>query len=181
MLDPSHVVTTTAEPAYCPSCGLKHTRRPDWLCPRCGMPVEGGAPISRARPAPRREQGFPGGSRIAGLVMAVSGAVLAVGLAKHPAGDHRWSLLAAVLILAALGVPSLLKVSFARWAAVVLAVVAAVLVSEDLIRERAPDLLRDPLPAVIRDPLRGLIRELQPARIFFFMGLLAGCLLLLVG
>jgi hypothetical protein len=113
--------------------------------------------------------------------MAVSSGALAIGLAKHPFGEHRWPLLAAALILAVLGLELLLKVSWARWAAGVFAVVAAVLVSEDLLRDRLPGLIRDPLPAVVRDPLRNLIREPQRAEIFFFLGFLAGCLLLLVG
>jgi len=184
MLDPSHVVTTSAEPAYCPSCELKHMRRPDWLCPRCGMPVESDAPRipkGKARPAPRSEPVFPPGSRIAGAIVAVNGGALAIGFAKYPASEHRWTLLAAALILAVLGLELLLKVSLARWAAVVSAVVAAALVSEDLIRDRLPDLFRDPLPAVIRDWLRDLIRDPLPVKIPFFMGFLAGCVLLLVG
>ena len=185
MLDPVHVVTPSAEPAYCPSCELKHTRRPDWLCPRCGMPVESEAPIRKARRAPQHdhetEQEFPGGSRIAGAIMALSGGALAIGLAKYPASEHRWPLVAAALILAVLGLELLLKVFFARWVAVVVAVMAAVLVSEDLIRHRLPDLFRDPLPPVARDFLRDLIRDPVPARILFFMGFLAGCVLLLVG
>jgi len=113
--------------------------------------------------------------------MVVSSAALTIGFAKYPASAHRWSLLAAVLILAVLGLELLLKVSLARWAAVIFAVVAAVLVSEDLIRDRLPDLFRDPLPAVVRDYLRDLIHEPVPAKILFFMGFLAGCVLLLVG
>jgi len=184
MLDPCHVVTTSApEAAFCPSCELKHTRRPDWLCPRCGMPVETEARSPRAQraPAPRYEQKFPRGSTVAGALLVVSGGALAIGFAKLPIGEHRWPLLAAVVILAVLGLELLLKVPFARWAAVVLAVVAAVLVSEDLIRDRLPDLFRDPLPAVVRHGLRDLIRDPLPTKIPFFMGFLAGCVLLVGG
>jgi hypothetical protein len=113
--------------------------------------------------------------------MAVSSGALAIGFAKHPAGEHRWALLAAVVVLAALGLALLLKASWARWAAVVLAVVAAVPVPEHLIRVRFPGLIRDPLPAALRDPVRDLIRGFQPATTFFFMGFVAGCLLLFVG
>jgi uncharacterized membrane protein len=113
--------------------------------------------------------------------MAASGAALAVGFAKHPAGEHRWALLVAGSFFAVVGLALVLKVSSARWAAVVLAVAAAVLVSEDLIRVRLPGLSRDPLPAVVRGPLRNLIRDPPPAELFLFMGFLAGCLLLLVG
>ncbi len=180
MLDPCHV-TTSAEPAYCPSCGLKHTRRPDWLCPRCGMPAESEPRIPKARPAPRYEQVFPRGSTIAAAIMAVSSGALAIGFARYPAGEHRWTVLAAGLILGVLGLELLLKVSFARWTAVVFAVVAAVFVSEHLIRDRLPDLFRDPLPAAIRDWLRDLIRDPLPVKIPFFMGFLAGCVVLLVG
>jgi hypothetical protein len=28
----------------CPTCRLKHTARPDWICPRCRQPLAGGAP-----------------------------------------------------------------------------------------------------------------------------------------
>jgi len=113
--------------------------------------------------------------------MAVSSGALAIGFAKFPASEHRWTLVAAALLLAVLGLELLLKVSLARWAAVVLAVAAVALVSEDLARDRLPDLFRDPLPPVIRAWLRALLRDPLPAKIPSFMGFLAGCVLLLVG
>jgi hypothetical protein len=184
MLDPSHEVTPAAEPAYCPACELKHTRRPDWLCPRCGMPVESDVPVQTARRAPQPQQEedreFPHGSMAAGAIMAVSSGALAIGFAKYPT-EHRWPLLAAVLILAVLGLELLLKVFFARWAAVGFAALAAVLVSEDLIRVRLPGLFRDPLPPAVRQHLRNLIGDHSPANLLFFMGFFAGCLLLIVG
>jgi hypothetical protein len=43
----------------CPGCQLRHTRRPDGLCPRCKQPVDGAAPaemaaaaVGTAEPAP---------------------------------------------------------------------------------------------------------------------------------
>jgi hypothetical protein len=185
MLDPEHVLTTTAaEPAYCTSCGLKHTRRPDWLCPRCGMPAGSEAPAThRARPTPRAVWKFPGGSRIAGAVMTAGGGALAVGLARFPGGEHRWPLLAAALVLGVLGVALALEASWARWSAAAAALVAAAIVAEDLLRERGPWSLHDPLPPAIRAPLRALLRAPRPAELFALalMAFLVACLLLLVG
>ncbi len=184
MLDPEHVLTTTAaEPAYCTSCGLKHTRRSDWLCPRCGMPAGSEAPASTARPAPRAVWRFPGGSRIAGAVMTAGSGALAVGLARFPAGEHRWPLLAGALVLGVLGVALALEASWARWSAAAGALVAAAIVAEDLLRERGPWTLHDPLPPAIRAPLRALLRAPRPAELFALalVGFLVGCLLLLVG
>lgn len=184
MLDPSHDVTPAAEPAYCPACELKHTRRPDWLCPRCGMPVESDVPVQEARRAPQpqqeEEREFPRGSMVAGAILAVSSGAFAFPFAKYP-GEHRWPLLAAVLILAVLGLELLLKVFLARWVAAGSAAVAAVLVSEDLLRVRLPGLFRDPLPPGVRQQLRNLIGDHSPANLLFFMGFFAGCLLLIVG
>ena len=81
MLDPS-LSTTTAEPAYCPSCGLRYTRRSDWLCPRCGSPVESGVAPPRAEPSQPEEEGFPAGARIAGALLVVSGGALATAWAN---------------------------------------------------------------------------------------------------
>jgi hypothetical protein len=181
MLDPSHVVTTAAEPACCSSCGLRHTRRPDWLCPRCGAPVGGDEATPIRRPPPPRELGFPLGSRIAGTILAVASGALAAALAKDPAGPHRWSLLAALLALAVLGVALLLGLGWARWVVAVSAVAAVVLAAEHLVRERLPGLLRDPLPATLRDPLRALLRELQPTSLLLVLGFASGCLLLVAG
>jgi hypothetical protein len=92
-----------AEPAYCPACDLKHVRQPDWLCPRCGMPVETAAWRSMARaraPEPVRELGFPLGSLVAGAVLALTSVVLAIGFARHPETAHRWTLLGAPLAVA---------------------------------------------------------------------------------
>src|SRR5512142_2912890 len=183
MLDPSFA-TTTAEPAYCPSCELRHTRRPDWLCPRCGSPVESGVGPPRRSPerSPREEQaGFPAGSRVAGALLLVSGGALATAWVRSPAAAHRWSVIAAVALVAALGLGSLVAVSFARWAAAVAAVATTVVVSEDLVRVRWPGLLRDPVPPAVRGFLRELTNPLYPAKIAFTFAFVAGVLLLLVG
>jgi hypothetical protein len=88
---------------------------------------------------------------------------------------------AAVALVAALGVGSLLKLSFARWAAAVAAVGGAVVLSEDLMRVRLPGLVRDPVPPAVRALLRGLSNPLYPAKILFTFAFAAGILLLLVG
>ena len=181
MLDPSIEVMPSAEPAYCPSCELRHTRRPDWLCPRCGMPVDAEVPRPTARPATRGEEGFPAGSRIASAIMVLAGGALAAGVARSPSAEHRWPLVAAAVVLVVLGLGSSLTISWARWTAVGAGVVAAVLVAEDLIRDRLPDLMPDPLPPVVRAWLRDLLRPLYPATLFFVLAFLAGGLLLLVG
>jgi hypothetical protein len=186
-LDPSRSasVGVGAEPAYCPSCDLRHMRRPDWLCPRCGMPVESEAnplPRKRARAAPPEYvPEFPLGSFVAGAVLAVTGLVLAIGFARHPVTEHRWPLVAAMALLALLGLELLLKVSPARPVAIAIALLAAVLALEDLVRARAPDLMRDPLPPAARALLRDVIRALYPMNILLASGLLAGSLLLVVG
>jgi hypothetical protein len=181
MLDPS-VATTNAEPAYCPSCGLRHTRRPDWLCPRCGLPAESGVgPPRTGEPSPREEAGFPAGARVAGAILVASGVALAAAWVRSPAAAHRWSVVAGVALVVALGLASLLAVSFARWAAAVGGIAAAVVVSEDLMRVRWPGLLRDPVPPAVRAFLRELTNPLYPAKIAFTFAFVAGILLLLVG
>lgn len=182
--DPPDSLSPGAEPAYCPSCELKHTRRPDWLCPRCGMPVESevSPPRNRARAAaPVYEPEFPAGSFVAGAVMAVTSLVLAIGFARHPVTEHRWPLVAAMVVLALLGLELLLKVSPARWLVIAIALLAGVLASEDLVRARLPELMRDPLPPAVRALLRDVIRALYPIHVLLASGLLAGSLLLVVG
>jgi hypothetical protein len=39
----------------CPGCGLKHSRRPDGMCPRCKQPVEGSAPMATTETAQSSE------------------------------------------------------------------------------------------------------------------------------
>lgn len=180
MLDPS-VATTTAEPAYCPSCGLRHTRRQDWLCPRCGLPAESGVGPPRKERAPAEAPGFPVGTRVAGAILMVSSAALAIAWVRSPAAAHRWSVVAAVAIVLALGVGSLLALSFARWAAVVAAIAAAVIVSEDLMRVRLPGLVRDPVPPPVRAFLRELTNPLYATKIAFTFAFVGGMLLLLLG
>jgi hypothetical protein len=180
MLDPSHLVTG-AEPACCSSCGLRHTRRPDWLCPRCGMPVGGDDPAPVRRPAPPPEPGFPLGSRVAGATLAAAAGALAATLAKDFATPHRWSLLAALFVLAVLGVALLIGLGWARWAVALSAVVAVALASEHLVRDRLPGLMRDPLPAAIRAPLQVVLRELGPTNLLLVTGFAAGSLLLVAG
>jgi hypothetical protein len=183
--DPSRSVGIGAEPAYCPSCELRHMRRPDWLCPRCGMPVESEAnPLPRKRsraPAPQSEPEFPLGSFVAGAIMAATSLALAIGLARHPATEHLWPLVAAMALLALLGLELLLMVSAARWVVIAIASAAAILASEDLLRARVPDLMRDPLPPAVRVLLREVIRAVSPVDILLASGLLAGTLLLIVG
>ncbi len=180
MLDPD-VAMTAAEPAYCPSCELRHTRRQDWLCPRCGLPVESGVGPPRRERTHAEAPGFPVGTRVAGAILVVSAGALATGWVRAPPGEHRWSVVAAVALVAALGVGSLLKLSLARWAAAVAAVGAAVVLSEDLMRVRLPGLVRDPVPPAVRALLRGLSNPLYPAKILFTFAFGAGILLLLVG
>jgi hypothetical protein len=89
--------------------------------------------------------------------MAASSAALAIGFASHSSGEHRSRLLVATLVLGVLALALLLKVSFARWAAVGGNILAAMLALSDL----------------ASDP--------QVAKVFFFMGFHAGLMLLLVG
>ncbi|HET8539856.1 MAG TPA: hypothetical protein VFL83_08295 [Anaeromyxobacter sp.] len=181
MLDPSVSLTPPPEPAFCPSCGLRHTRRSDWLCPRCGMPVESEPRRTVARPAPRGEEGFPLGSRVAGAVLLAGAAALGAGLARHPPSAHRWPLLAGAVLLAVLGAGALLKLSWARWAAVGAGLLAAVIAAEDLLRERLPDLVGDPVPPAIRASLRSALHPLHPWTILLVLAFVAGALLLLLG
>jgi hypothetical protein len=175
-----------AEPAHCPACGLKHVRQPDWLCPRCGTPVETEAYRSTMRePAPaaepEREQGFPMGSVVAGAVLVLTSLVLAIGFARNPVVEHRWPLVAAMALLLLLGLELLLGVSPVRWVAIGLALIALILVAEDQLRARLPELMADPLPPALRVALQGPIRALQPLRLPLAAGLLGGTLLLVAG
>ncbi|HEX9051219.1 MAG TPA: hypothetical protein VF841_11870 [Anaeromyxobacter sp.] len=180
MLDPD-VATTGAEPAYCPACQLRHTRRPDWLCPRCGMPVEPGVGPPRVARSPAEEPGFPAGARIAGAVLVVSGAALATAWARAPAAAQRGSVVAAAAVVVALGLGALLGGAFARWAAAFAAIAGAAVLAEDLVRVRLPGLLRDPVPPAARAVLRGLTNPLYPAKIAFTYAFVAGILLLVAG
>lgn len=180
----SHPSDTGAEMAYCPACDLKHVRQPDWLCPKCGMPVETEAwrsTVRRRADEPEPEPEFPRGSMVAGAVLGATSAVLAIGFARHPVSEHLWPLVAAMVILVVLALELLLKVSAARWVVLALAVIALVVVAEDLLRAQAPGLMTDPLPPAARAALHGVIRALSPLRILFAGGLLAGTLLLVAG
>lgn len=173
-----------AEPAYCAACDLHHARRPDWLCPQCGMPVEYDAARSARRVrAAAAEQGppFPAGSLVAGAVLAATSLVLALGLARDLATPHRWPLLAAIVLLAVLGLELLLKVTPARAAAAAAVLVAAGVFSESLVRARAPGAMPDPLPPAVRAVLRDAIGALSAARLLLVAGLLAGALVLVLG
>lgn len=185
-LDPLHVVTPDPEPAYCPRCGLRHTRRPDWMCPRCGSPVETEVPAPAKAPAPAADpRTFPLGARIAGGLLVLTSGALAFaatrGFAVIPPGAHRWRLLAIGVALAGLGAALLLKASLARWAAVACAAVGVVILLEGLVRDLSPGLVRDPLPAAGRQLLRDLIRDHQPRKLLSLLGFHAGGLLLLIG
>jgi len=179
MLDPEHVVTNGPEPAYCPRCGLKHMRRPDWLCPRCGMPVETDVPQGTTRVAAAPER-FPIGPRVAGGLMVAAGLALAWGFGENPTAEHRWALLAGAAALVVLGTAALVALPAARWAAGVAGAIAAVVVSEDLVRARLPDLFRDLLPAVLRAPLRDLLGDLGLLAATSLVAFAAGALLLVV-
>lgn len=180
MLDPS-VATTTAEPAYCPSCGLRHTRRQDWLCPRCGLPVESGVGPPRKERAPAEAPGFPAGTRVAGAILLVSAGALATGWVRSPSAEHRWSAIVAIVLVAALGVGSVAKLGFARWAAGSAAILAAAVLSEDLMRVRLPGLVRDPIPPALRAVVRELSNPLYGTKILFTFAFTVGILLLVAG
>jgi hypothetical protein len=182
MLDPSLDLTPASEPAYCPSCGLKHTRRADWMCPRCGKPVDTELPPPKPRPvAPADDEDFPLGARIAGGAMVLAAAALAAHLARLPSGGHRWPALAAAVLVALLGVGSLLGGAWARWAAGSTAVVAAVALAEELLRERLPGLLPDPLPSAARAAAGALLRPVHPLQLVPLLAFAAGVFALLVG
>jgi hypothetical protein len=153
-------------------------RRPDWLCPRCGAPVETGAPQATTRVAPPPER-FPIGTRVAGGLMALAGLALAWGFAQDPSAEHRWALLAAAAVLVVLGTGALVAMAAARWTAAVAGPVAAVVVAEDLVRARFPDLFRDVLPGVLRAPLRELVGDLGLVAAASAIAFAAGALLLL--
>jgi hypothetical protein len=184
-LDPPLVPDQGPEPAYCPRCELKHTRRPDWLCPRCGSPVETELPAPRTAPAAQPERPFPVGARIAGaLLVLATGAfasALARGLAPLPPGAHRWRLLVLIAALAGLGLALLLKVTSTRWIALAVGAAAAVILAEGLLRVLWPGLVRDPLPGPVRQLLRDLIHDHQPRKLLALLGFDAGCLLLVAG
>lgn len=185
-LDPLHVVAPDPEAAYCPRCGLRHTRRTDWLCPRCGSPVETEVPApaetTTRAPEPRT---FPLGARIAGgLLVLTSGAMAFAatrGFSVLPPGAQRWRLLAVGVALAGLGLALLLKRSLARWVAIACAAAAAVILLEGLFRDLLPGLVRDPLPAAGRQVLRDLLGDHQPRKLLFLLGFQAGGLLLVLG
>lgn len=174
-----------AEPAYCPACDLKHVRQPDWLCPRCGMPVETAAwrsaVGSRAEESEEPDPGYPLGSIVAGAVLGITSVVLALGFARNPGVEHRWPLVGALVLLLVLGLELLLKVSAARWVVLALALLALVVVAEDLVRVRVPGLISDPVPPAIRAAVQGPLRALHPVRILLLPGLLVGTLLLVAG
>ncbi len=181
MLDPL-VVKEAAEPAYCPKCGLKHTRRQDWLCPRCRTPVETELPATVvARSARSAEAGFPAGARIAGAAMIAAGIAVGAVLARNPAAGQRWAMLAVAVLLAALGVGALLEAAWARWTALGAAVVAALLAAEDAVRERLPGLAGDPVPPAIRAWPRATLHPLHPWPIFLVLAFAVGTTVLLVG
>jgi hypothetical protein len=180
----SHRGSIDGEPAYCPACDLKHVRQPDWLCPRCGLPVETEAwrtAVGRSGVEPEAEKEFPRGSFVAGAVLALTGAILTIGFARHPSTPHRWPLVAAMVILGILGLELLLKVARARWVALGVSLVALILVVEDQLRVRAPELMPDPLPAAARAALQGLLRLLDPLRTLLAAGMLVGVLVLVFG
>ncbi|MGB8931263.1 MAG: hypothetical protein WCC48_08455 [Anaeromyxobacteraceae bacterium] len=183
--DRSHSDNIAAEPARCPACGLKHMRQANWLCPRCGMPVETESYRSTMREPraaePERALGSPLGSFVAGAVMALTSVVLAVGFARHPVTEHRWALVAAMVLLAVLGLELLLKVSAARWVVAVIALAALLLASEELLRAWLPSLVADPLPPALRAALQGVIGALNTLRILLASGLFGGTLLLVIG
>lgn len=183
MANRSNHATLPVEMAYCHSCGLEHTRQPDWLCPRCGMPAD-------TEPRPRRTVAassaeapttFPMGSTIAGAVMAVNGAALLLGFVRPPASEYRWVAIATASVVVVLALDLLLKVPSGRWITAVAAVAAALVVSESVVRERVPDLFRDPLPAPIRRFLRDLLRDLRLTGISSVLGFAVGCVVLVVG
>jgi hypothetical protein len=181
---PSRSTEVAAEQAYCPACELKHVRAADWLCPRCGMPVETEAwrsTVGSRSIEPEAELEFPLGSVVAGAALAVTAVVLAVGFARNPVVQLRWPLVATMTVLLVLGLELLLKVSAARWVAGGVAVIALGVASEGLLRLLAPGLVRDPLAPAVRTMLMGAVGALYPLRITFAMALLGGTLLLLVG
>ncbi len=83
----------------CSSCGLKHSARPDGICPRCQAPAGGafvppvyagpdapGAPPLPVPPpyavAPATPSGFPLGARLAGWVLYANAVVAIVGMIR---------------------------------------------------------------------------------------------------
>lgn len=181
MPDRPYPATLPPETAYCHTCGFAHTRRPDWLCPRCGMPAGTEPPPRRPVAASPEERSFPAGSMVAGGAMAVGGLALLVGFAMGAAGGYRWAALAAGLVLVVLALELLLRVSAGRWIALAAAAVGALVAAEGLLRQAAPDLFQDPLPDPVRPLLRDLLRDLRPAGVWSVLAFAVGCLLLVVG
>jgi hypothetical protein len=182
--DRSHTGSIEGEPAYCPACDLKHVRQPDWLCPRCGMPVETDAwrsAVGARGSEPERELEFPRGSFVAGAVLAMTSAVLTIDFARHPASPHRWQLIGAMVILGVLGLELLLKVTWARWVVIATAAIALLLVAEEQLRSRAPELMPDPLAPALRAALQDVIHLLDLPRVLLAAGLFVGTLVLVAG
>jgi hypothetical protein len=111
MPDRSPHATLPAETAYCHTCGFEHTRRPDWHCPRCGMPAGTEPPPRRAAAASAEKPTFPMGSTIAGAVMAVNAVVLLIGFGRHPASEYRWAVLGTASVLGMLALELLLTMT----------------------------------------------------------------------
>ena len=61
----------------CPGCALKHSRRPDGLCPRCKRPLDDGAEQQElAAPPPQPElsdRAQPSGADLGSLAQAARG------------------------------------------------------------------------------------------------------------
>lgn len=181
MPDRSDHATLPPETAYCHTCGFQHTRRPDWLCPRCGMPAGTEPPPRRAVAASAEEPAFPAGSGIAGVAIGVNGVALLVGFAVGAAGRYRWAALAAGLALVVLALELLLRVAAGRWIALVTSAAGALIAAEGMVREAVPDLFQDPLPDPIRRLLRDLSSGLRPVGISSALAFAVGCLLLVLG
>jgi hypothetical protein len=145
------------------------------------MPVGGDQPPPVPRSPPQEELGYPLGARIGGAIVVVAAGVLAAGVAHDPSRPQRWLLLAALLVLAVLGVALLIGLGWARWVVAASAIAAAALVSEHAVRDRLSWLVRDPLSAAARAFVRGVLRELPPTSLLVVAGFAAGCLLLVVG
>lgn len=123
---------------------------------------------------------FPAGSLVAGAVMAATGLVLALGVARDLSTAHLWPIVGVSVLLLVLGIELLLAVSAARLAVIAAVPVAAAILTESLVRARAPDLLPDPLPPAVRAVLGDAIQALSPTRLLLAAGLLAGSLVLVV-
>jgi hypothetical protein len=86
----------------CPSCGLKHSARPDGSCPRCRQPVSGAplatvaapepvsppaAPALPALPVAPDQAGFPAAWRVAGALFVAFG-IFIIATSAGKAGDR---------------------------------------------------------------------------------------------